>query len=121
MKEIAKWSWKESGSTIVEAAIVLSLLFFMILGIMECARFMQVQQALTDAAREGARLGVAPMTRTSTLPIANEIDDEVQNYLRSAGIDGATVTVSPVNVVTGTVTTQFRKVRVEVPYSLVTG
>ena len=93
----------------------------MIFAIMECARFMQVQQTLTDAAREGARLGIAPTTQTANLPTAGEIDNEVQNFLRSAGIRGATVTVTPVNIVTGTVTTQFRRIRVEAPYSLLTG
>ena len=37
------------------------------------------------------------------------------------GIQGATVTVTPVNIVTGTVTTQFRRIRVEAPYTLLTG
>jgi len=120
VKETITPHTKQSGTAIVEAAIVLSLLFFMIFGIVECARFMQVQQALTDAAREGARLAVAPTTGTATLPSASEIGNEVQNFLGSAGIYGATVTVTPVNIVTGTVTTQFTNIRVELPYSLLT-
>ena len=120
MKETITPHTKQSGTAIVEAAIVLSLLFFMIFGIVECARFMQVQQALTDAAREGARFGVAPTRQTATLPGASEIDSAVQNFLQSAGISGGTVTVTPVTIVTGTVTTQFTNIRVELPYSLLT-
>ena len=121
MKETITPHTKQSGTAIVEAAIVLPLLFLMIFGIVECARFMQVQQALTDAAREGARFGVAPTRQTATLPGASEIDSAVQNFLQAAGISGGTVTVTPVNIVTGTVTTQFRNIHVEVPYSLLTG
>ena len=121
MKETITPHTKQSGTAIVEAAIVLPLLFLMIFGIVECARFMQVQQALTDAAREGARFGVAPTRQTATLPGASEIDSAVQNFLQSAGISGGIVTVTPVNIVTGTVTTQFRNIHVEVPYSLLTG
>ncbi|PYS48966.1 MAG: hypothetical protein DMG13_24420 [Acidobacteria bacterium] len=121
MSETVTAHSKQSGTMLIEAAIVLSLLLFMIFGIMEYARFLQVQQTLTDAAREGARFGVAPTRQTATLPGASEIDSAVQNFLQSAGISGGTVTVTPVNIVTGTVTTQFRNIHVEVPYSLLTG
>lgn len=46
---------EESGSTAVEFAILLPLLLSLVLGIAEFGRAYNVQIALTNAAREGAR------------------------------------------------------------------
>ena len=112
---------KHGGTAAVESAIVISLLFFLIFGIIEIARFMQVQLVLTDAAREGARLSVTPSPQTTALPTAGEIQAEVRRFLDSARIAGSTITVTPVNIATGTVTTQFTRVRVDAPHTLLTG
>lgn len=111
----------QSGSVLVESAMTLLLLFVILLGIMEAGRFLSIQQTLTDAAREGARLSVAPISRTSTVASVDEIRTEVQRFLDAAHMDGASVDVErPVVIDTSGVPTEFTRVRVEAPYQVLT-
>jgi Flp pilus assembly protein TadG len=75
----------------VEFAIVAPVFFMLIFGMIEYGRMVMVQQVITNASREGARLAV--------LDGANyeEIKSRVNDYLDSASIDGvnAQVTVEP--------------------------
>jgi len=80
------------GQALVEAAMTILLLFVFIFAIFEVGRLIQVQQALTDAAREGARRSVAPLTRTDTL--APDVVEVVQTYLEAASVH-----VSPADIV----------------------
>jgi hypothetical protein len=48
----------ESGQSLLEFAFVLPMLLILIIGMVEFARLYQQYQAITDAAREGARIGV---------------------------------------------------------------
>lgn len=48
----------EAGSTMAEFAVVAALFFMVLIGIMEFARFFYTHNALTDAARRGARYAV---------------------------------------------------------------
>ena len=93
-----KKSKAETGTAVVETALSLLLFFTFLLGIMEAGRLFHVQQTLTDAAREGARWAVAPLTNTND-PCPVHLDpgcirDRVQVFLGSAGItllaDGCT-------------------------------
>jgi Flp pilus assembly protein TadG len=93
----------------------------LLLGIFEAGRLLNIQQVLTDASREGARLAVAPLSGTSTLPSVGEIESEVQRFLQAANIGSATTVVErPVSIVTGSVTTTSTRVRVSLPYTLLT-
>ena len=114
-------STSERGTAIVESAIILPVFFLLLFGVFEASRFMNTQQVLTDAAREGARLAVTPLTRTNTLPSTGEITTRVNDFLGSASITGATVTVdNAVSVVTGSITTTYTRVRVDEPYQVLT-
>lgn len=73
----------------MEFAVVAPLFFLLILGMVEFGRMMMVQQILTNASREGARIAVLDNTTTADVVTA------VQNYLSSGGVSGASVTVSP--------------------------
>jgi len=53
----------EAGQALVEIAIALPILLALLVGIFEFARAYNVQQVITNAAREGARLGVLPGDR----------------------------------------------------------
>ena len=111
----------ERGTAIVESAIILPLFFMLLFGVFEAGRFMNTQQVLTDAAREGARLAVTPLTATNTLPDTATITARVNEFLDSASITGATVTVdNNVQVVMGTVTMTYTRVRVDEPYQVLT-
>ena len=53
-----KSSKEESGTTVAEFAIVAGVFFMMIFGIIEFGRLLYTHNALTDAARRGARYAV---------------------------------------------------------------
>ena len=78
------------GAAVVEFAIVAPIFFLLIFGMIEFGRVVMVQQLLTNASREGARLGVLNDTTTS------QVQTRVINYLAGANI---TVVTSNVNVV----------------------
>ncbi len=122
MQKMKRASWREQGGTaVVEAAITVLGFLVVVLAIFEAGRLLNVQQALTDASREGARLAVAPLSGTSTLPTVGEIENEVQRFLQAANIGTATTVVErPVSIVTGSVTTTFTRVRVSLPYTVLT-
>ncbi len=78
------------GAAIVEFAIIAPLFLTLVAGTIEISRAIIVQQVLTNASREGARIGsYDSTTATSTITSA------VNTYLSNEGITGATTTVSP--------------------------
>jgi Flp pilus assembly protein TadG len=92
---------RQTGAVLVEAAFTLLTLCIFLFGIIEAGRFFQVQQFLTDAAREGARYAVTPLTQTTTMPTAAQITTVVQNFASSATGVTPSVEVSCVNLTTG--------------------
>jgi Flp pilus assembly protein TadG len=82
------------GVVTVESAVVLLGFFVLVFGMMEASRFLSVHQTLADAAREGARLAVTPLTQTSTLPTDTAIENRVRIFLDSNGLQAATVTIT---------------------------
>jgi hypothetical protein len=82
---------KRQGAAVVEFALVAPLFFLMVFGMIEFGRAIMVQQIMTNASREGARVGVLD----SPTPTASLVNSTVTTYLQSAGISGATVTVNP--------------------------
>ena len=81
----------ERGAAIVEAAIILMVLFFVLFGIMEAGRFVNVQQVVTDATREGARLAVAPFSGTNAMPGDDDVIGIVNQFLASANVAPADI------------------------------
>jgi Flp pilus assembly protein TadG len=79
------------GAAVVEMAVVAPVFFLLVFGMIEFGRAIMVEQILTNAAREGARLAVLD----SATPVHDTIITKVDTYLRNSGITGATVTVSP--------------------------
>lgn len=61
----------------------------MVLGMIEFGRMIMVQQVITNASREGARMAVLDGATTAGVQTA------VQNYLQGASIRGAEVDVDP--------------------------
>jgi len=84
----------ESGQAILELAFTLPLLLVVVMGIFDFGLMFQRFEVVTNAAREGARVGVLPNYTT---------DDAIaraQQYLTSGGLTGgATIdaNVVPVN------------------------
>ena len=106
---------RENGTVIVETAFTVLLLFTFLFAIMEAGRLLSLQQTLTDAAREGARLGVTPLTQTNTLPSTTDIQDRVHVFLDAAGVTPTAILVNPAGT-----PADFTKVRVTANYQMIT-
>lgn len=84
----------ERGVTIVEAAVIIMLLFTLLFACIEFGRAYNIAQTITSASREGARYSVAPMPGTNTLPTNDQVQDWVEHFLTAANINDATVNVN---------------------------
>ncbi len=79
---------------------------------------MHIQQTLTDAVREGARLAVTPLTRSGELPSEAAIQSEVQRFLDASRIQGAQIQVE--RPVIGPNGDTMTRVTTSVPYQIIT-
>jgi Flp pilus assembly protein TadG len=76
------------GAAVVEFAVVAPIFFLLVFGMIEYGRMVMVQQILTNASREGARVAILDgMTST-------DVTTTVDNYLNNSGIVGANVSVA---------------------------
>ena len=76
------------GQAVVEFALVLPLILIMVISVFEFARAWNIQQVLTDAAREGARVAVVGEgAGKATGVIEAEVNAAVANAVAVAGID----------------------------------
>lgn len=80
-----------AGVAAVELAVVLPLLVFLLVGVWEVGRIIEVQQVLTNAAREGGRQ-VSTAHKTF-----DQCKEDVVNYLKLNGI--TSVSTSDVTIV----------------------
>jgi Flp pilus assembly protein TadG len=98
----------EQGQAIVEMALTLPLLLLIVLGVFDFGLMFQRFEVVTNAAREGARLGVLTSQYTTA-----EAQQRALDYLAAAGIPAAAcsagtagsvcVTVAPgTTTITGT-------------------
>lgn len=87
----------ERGAELVEFALVLPVLLLIVAGIFEFGLLFQRFQAVTNAAREGARVGVLPDYD------AADVQARVAAYLTASGVTvPATVSVATIQVTAGT-------------------
>ncbi len=93
-------------------AFMMPLLLGLMIGVWEVGRFVQIQQTMNNAAREGARLAAQATLITSSGTYTDislsgtspDITDTVSQYLQGAGITnvtGLTVTFTYLNAVNG--------------------
>lgn len=119
----------ERGVTIVESAVIMVIFFMLLFGVIEAGRFLNHRQVLTNAAREGARFAVLPLSGTNTLPTEAEVQARVDGFLTASNITGATTIVKcPLGAVGCTstdasmsvLTTDYTEVTVSKAFSVVT-
>jgi Flp pilus assembly protein TadG len=67
---------------VVEFALVAPIFILLVLGMIEVGRMIMVQQVLTNAAREGARVGVLKSSGET------EVRDRVNEYMETARLSG---------------------------------
>jgi Flp pilus assembly protein TadG len=73
----------------VEFAVVAPVFLLLVFGMIEYGRMVMVYQVLTNASREGARVAVLDGATTAS------VTAQVNSYLTSGSVSGATVTVAP--------------------------
>jgi Flp pilus assembly protein TadG len=107
--------WRsERGAELIEFAIVVPILIFIIAGIFEFGMMFRTLEVVTNAAREGARVGVLPGYDTP------DVQTRVNDYLAVSGLTGAhTTTVTNQTLATGAGQFAARSVNVVYPYSFV--
>jgi hypothetical protein len=101
----------ERGQALLETAITLPIILLVCVSIFEFGRAYQVQQVLTNAAREGARVACLPGT-TDAL-----VNSTVRNYLTGGGltaVDAAIVRDVPFN---GSTTVFASRVTISYPFN----
>ena len=72
---------RRRGATLVETAMVISLLLLCMMGVFEYGRFIMVLQVVENATREGSRMGIAHTNDKVTSDIVARITDKL------AGVD----------------------------------
>jgi Flp pilus assembly protein TadG len=87
----------ERGAQLIEAALVLPLLLLVLLGILDFGLLFQRYEAVTNAAREGARVAILPGYTDA------DVENRVQQYLTDAGLTAAptTTVIAPAGVNVG--------------------
>jgi Flp pilus assembly protein TadG len=77
----------QRGQAVIELALTLPLLLVVVFGIIDFGFMFQRYETVTNAAREGARLGVLANSAGYT---ATEAQNRAISYLQAAGLDGPT-------------------------------
>ncbi len=107
--------WKlRHGVAAVEFAFVAPIFFMLVFALIEFSRMMMVQQALTNAAREGCRTAVLATTRDGS-----DVDSSVRDYLQSVmsnASDSGEVRVTVPSSLASTASGTALTVSVEVEY-----
>lgn len=107
---------RRRGATVVEMAFVAPIFFLLVFAMIEFSRMVMVQQALTNAAREGARKGALSTTQTQS-----DVDTAIRNHLagtipNSSNTSECRITTSPAVITTAPSGTDITIV-VEVDYA----
>ena len=106
----------QAGTSIIEATIVLPLMLMLVFGIAEFGISFTRWNSLTNAVREGARVGVVFRAPCDTAAVTTLVETTVANFANSSGINTApTTTVTGVCGPTGTPLT----VTSTVPYNYI--
>ncbi|MCE9544507.1 MAG: pilus assembly protein [Planctomycetia bacterium] len=85
------------GAVAVEAAIVMTVLVVLVMGMWEAGRLLQMSRILEDAAREGARMA-AGGTNNNTAVTVSMVQQAVKDYMTMAGVPAAAVSGCQVTV-----------------------
>jgi Flp pilus assembly protein TadG len=109
---VIRGHWRsERGAELIEFALVAPILIFIIAGIIDFGMMFRTYEAVTNAAREGARVGVLPGYD------APDVQTRVDAYLTASGLSGQrTTTVTNVPVATAAGVFTARSVNVQYVY-----
>jgi len=85
------------GVVAVEAALVMTVVVLLMLGVWQVGQMLHVSRILYDAASEGARYAAGGCSSSTPVTVAL-VQTEVQNYLTAAGFPTAAVTGAQITV-----------------------
>jgi Flp pilus assembly protein TadG len=85
----------EFGAEVVEMAFVLPLLLTLLIGVFWAARAYNIYETITRAAREGARVAVAPSCSAcgNAVPSVANVENAVLNSLTASSVDTTQVKI----------------------------
>jgi hypothetical protein len=107
----------DSGAELIEMAMVTPILMLIVGGIVDFGFMFRAWENVTNAAREGARVGVLPAYGCEAGD--PDVEARVDEYMAAAGIGGSyDVITSPATVDTGTLTFNACSVTVRLTQSL---
>ena len=113
MKRRPHWL-RDEGSELIEFALVTPILILLLAGIFDFGMMFRSYEAVTNAAREGARVGVLPGYADA------DVQTRVNDYLAGSGLTGPRViTVTSIPQATGAGTFTARQVLVNYTYTFV--
>lgn len=98
----ARRQHSQDGTSVVEMAFVLPLLLLLVFAIGDFGIAYTRWNSLTNAVREGARVGVVFRTPCNAGAVTAEIQNTVSNFAASAGLDGPSIVTNAGNVCAGT-------------------
>lgn len=113
----ARWA-DESGAELIEFALSLPILLLLCFGIMDFGLLFRRYEVITNAAREGARVGILPGYAPA------DVTARVNQYLAAAGLTATpTLTITPSTINVGGACVGMTSVTVGYPqtYSFVGG
>ena len=87
----------EYGAELIEMAMVTPILLLLVGGIVDFGFVFRSWQIVTNAAREGARVGVLPGYACDDTA-GGDVESRVSAYLSTAGLSGATVNAATTTV-----------------------
>jgi Flp pilus assembly protein TadG len=109
-----RWG-SERGAELIEFAIVLPILMLLVAGIFDFGMMFRTFEAVTNAAREGARVAVLPGYELNV-----DVESRVNAYLNASGLNNANSVTSPnITVATSAGTFTARQVTVVYNYPFV--
>lgn len=77
------------GTAVVEFALIVPVMLTLTFGLIEISRISMIKESITQASREGARVGVRPSA--TFIDVQTRVNEE----LAIMGLDSATVLVTP--------------------------
>ncbi len=107
----------ERGAAAVEFALVLPVLLLVVLGAIDWGWYFYVREVVTNAAREGARVGSVDTTGDP----APQAEAAASGYLGALGLDASAVHATPEVEVIGGVAVPAVQVVVTYPVGSLTG
>lgn len=120
MTSIIRRCKSDRGAEIIELAMVTPILMLMMAGIFDFGFLFRSWEVVTNAAREGARVGVLPSYSCDDAT-PDDVQSRVDAYMEASGFDDPTsydVQIDNVDVVTAAGTFTACTVRVEIDQQL---